>query len=329
MGAGGLAKAGRPYQVSKHGHRRGAEQADESMSDLTYTLPGDRGLIGLSGADASGLLQGLVSNDIGRVSPERAVYAALLTPQGKFLHDFLVSRIGDGFFLDCEAARLADLRKRLALYRLRADVAIAAPAEGMAVAIMTGAGALSALGLPAEAGAARAFEGGVAYVDPRLPDLGARAVLPAEHAARALAALGFAAADGAAYEDLRLHLGIPDGGRDMLVEKATLLESNFEELNGVDWDKGCYVGQEVTARMHYRGLIRKRLLPVAIDGPTPDPETPVMYGKREAGEMRSAANGRGLALLKLALVEEAAKAGEALTAGEARLTPEKPDWAAF
>ncbi len=296
------------------------------MSDLTYTLPGGRGLVGLSGAEAGDLLQSLVSNDIERVSPERAVYAALLTPQGKFLHDFLVSRVGESFYLDCEAARLADLRKRLIMYRLRADVAIVAPAAGLAVAVMPGAGALSALGLPARAGATRPLAGGAAYVDPRLPDLGARAVLPADSAAATLEALGFAAADGAAYEDLRLRLGIPDGGRDMLVEKATLLESNFEELNGVDWDKGCYVGQEVTARMHYRGLIRKRLLPVAIDGPTPGPETPVMYGEKEAGEMRSATNGRGLALLKLALVEAAAAAGETLTAGEARLTPEKPDW---
>jgi len=299
------------------------------MSELTYFIPRERGLVSLSGADTGTLLQGIVSNDMARVNAERAVYAALLTPQGKFLHDFLVSRVGDVFYLDCEAARLADLRKRLLMYRLRADVAIAAPAEGMIVAVMPGADALEALDLPAEAGAARALAGGVAYVDPRLAGLGARAVLPVGSAAQTLEALGFAATDGGSYDALRLRLGIPDGGRDMPVEKATLLESNFEELNGVDWDKGCYVGQEVTARMHYRGLIRKRLLPVAIDGPTPSPETLVMYGEREAGEMRSAANGRGLALLKLALVEEAAEAGEALTAGEARLTPEKPDWAGF
>ncbi len=299
------------------------------MSDLTYFIPAERGIIGLSGADAGALLQGIVSNDMARVGAERAVYAALLTPQGKFLHDFLVSRVDQVFYLDCEAARLADLRKRLLMYRLRADVAIAAPAEGMAVAVMPGAGALGALDLPAEAGAARPLQGGVAYVDPRLAGLGARAILPVGSAAQALEVLGFAATDGGSYDAFRLRLGIPDGGRDMPVEKATLLESNFEELNGVDWNKGCYVGQEVTARMHYRGLIRKRLLPVAIDGPTPGPETPVMYGEREAGEMRSATNGRGLALLKLALVEEAAKAGEALTAGEARLTPEKPEWAEF
>ena len=299
------------------------------MSDLNYFLPDERGLVSLSGADTGALLQGIVSNDMARVAAERAVYAGLLTPQGKFLHDFLVSRVGDVFYLDCEAARLADLRKRLLMYRLRADVAIAAPAEGMAVAVMPGAEALGALDLPAEAGAARPLQGGVAYVDPRLADLGARAVLPVGSAAQTLEALGFAATVGGPYDTLRLRLGIPDGGRDMPVEKATLLESNFEELNGVDWDKGCYVGQEVTARMHYRGLIRKRLLPVAIDGPTPGPETLVMYGEREAGEMRSAANGRGLALLKLALVEEAAEAGEALTAGEARLTPQKPDWAGF
>ena len=111
----------------------------------------------------------------------------------------------------------------------------------------------------------------------------------------------------------------------MVVEKATLLDSGFDELNGVDWDKGCYVGQELTARTKYRGLTKKRLLPVRIDGPAPDPGTPVMAGGRQAGEMRSARDGLGLALMRL----EALKQDGGFTAGEARITPHKPDWAAF
>ena len=171
--------------------------------------------------------------------------------------------------------------------------------------------------------------GGVVYVDPRLAAVGARAVLPAAGAGDALEAAGLTREDPAGYDALRLAHGLPDGSRDLVVEKAVLLESNFEELNGLDWDKGCYLGQEVTARTKYRGLVRKRLLPVEIEGATPPPDTAVMAGEKEAGRMRSAANGRGLALLRLDAVAAARESGTPLTAGAARITPRTPDWANF
>jgi hypothetical protein len=127
---------------------------------------------------------------------------------------------------------------------------------------------------------------------------------------------------------LRLTLGVPDGSRDLVVEKSILLESGFDELNGVDWQKGCYIGQELTARTKYRGLIKKRLLPVTIAGPLPAPGTPVLLGTEDAGEMRSASDGMGLALLRLEALG-AASAEKPLTAGQARLTPRRPDWAKF
>jgi folate-binding protein YgfZ len=122
---------------------------------------------------------------------------------------------------------------------------------------------------------------------------------------------------------------VPDGSHDIPVEKAFLLESNFEELHGVDFDKGCYVGQELTARTKHRGNVRKRLFRVDIEGPLPAANTPIMLGDKEAGTMRSGLDGMGLALLRLEHVEEAAKSGSCLTAGEARLTPVKPDWVNF
>jgi folate-binding protein YgfZ len=191
-----------------------------------------------------------------------------------------------------------------------------------------GGEALAALGLPDQPGAAAPFGGGVAFVDPRLVALGARLVMAKDAGAAALRALGFAEAEFATYDRLRLEHGVPDGSRDLTVEKAILLESGFEELNGVDWQKGCYIGQELTARTKYRGLIKKRLMAVRVDGALPPPGTPVMLGEQEAGEMRSGRDGIALALLRLDAVA-AASAGQPLTSGAARLTPIKADWARF
>jgi hypothetical protein len=290
-----------------------------------------RGALRVTGADARPFLQGMISNDIDKLAPERALWAAFLTAQGRFLHDFfliLPTADAHSILLDCEAARRDDLRRRLGLYKLRAKVVIEDAAAEYRVAVLFGDDALSTLGLPDEPGRAVPFAGGIAYVDPRRAELGARALLPAAAAESALSEAGFAAADLAAYDTLRIGLGLPDGSRDLEIEKALLLENGFDELHGIDWQKGCYVGQELTARTKYRGLVKKRLLPVRIDGPTPPPDTPVMLAGKEAGVMRSAVDGIGLALLRLEHVEAAAGEGS-LTAGAARLTPRKPAWAVF
>ena len=292
-----------------------------------------RGLLRLSGADQRSFLQGMITNDTRKLAPDRALWAAFLTPQGKFLHDFFLTAIGApaagsaAILIDCEAARRDDLKRRLSLYKLRAKVVFDDVTEAYRVAALFGDGALPALGLPAEPGRAAAVAGGMAYVDPRLAELGARAVLPRDGAAAALTHAGFASADAAAYDALRISLGVPDGGRDLEIEKSLLLESGFDELHGIDWDKGCFVGQELTARTKYRGLVKKRLLPVTIDGPPPPPGTPVLFEGKEAGVMRTSANGMGLALLRLEVLAQAAPG--ALTAGTARLTARKPAWANF
>ena len=325
------------------------------MSALRYAILEDRGVLALEGEDARAFLQGLVSNDVTKVNPSRAIHAALLTPQGKFLHDFFVAELAGAILLECEKARLPDLKRRLGLYKLRSKVTLADRTDAFAVAALFGEDApgaqapqsndpaasqapgllfgrrspLDALALPGEAGLGRGFAGGVVFADPRLAAAGARAIAPNDSLRAAAAEAGFAEASADAYDRARIALGLPDGSRDLEIEKAILLENGFDELNGIDWNKGCYMGQELTARTKYRGLVRKRLMPVAIEGPAPAFGTPVLLGDQDAGEMRSARADLGLALLRLDKVEEARTAGVSLSAGEAKLTPRKPAWAKF
>ena len=299
------------------------------MAERFFVELGERGLLVIAGEDRRAFLQGLISNDIEKVAPNRAIHAALLTAQGKYLHDFFIAALGETLVLDGEAARLADLRRRLTLYKLRAKVTLVPAAADLAVFAAFGAAAPSALDLPEEEGVARHYAGGVAFVDPRLAALGVRLVAPRASAEAALREAGFLAADFAAYDRMRLADGIPDGSRDLVVEKAILLEAGFDELNGVDWQKGCYVGQELTARTKYRGLIKKRLMPVRVDGVLPPPGTPITLEGQEAGELRSGCDGIALALLRLEAVATAAAAGQSLRAGEAQPTPLKPEWARF
>ncbi|MCX7338201.1 MAG: folate-binding protein [Alphaproteobacteria bacterium] len=257
-----------------------------------------RAVIQLSGSDKVAFLQGLVTNDVTKAGPECLVYAALLTPQGKFLHDlFIFERDGD-WWIDCERDRASDLIKRLSLYRLRCDVQLFDASQDYAVYVGWGG-----------------YSHGI--TDPRLPEMGTRIYLPAHEIPP------FPLAPLEAYDSHRLALGIPDGSRDIPIEKGIILECGFDELGAIDWDKGCYLGQELTARTRYRGLVRKRLLPVKIDGEAPPPGIPVFLGDDPVGEMRSATADYGLALLRLATIRQTLPV---LTAGQNRLIPFVPGW---
>ena len=291
------------------------------MPDACFSLLDDRGILAVSGADRRGFLQGLVSNDVDKVGPEQARYAALLTAQGKYLYDFMMIEFGEAIWLDAEAGRLSDLKGRLSIYRLRSKVALDERPD-LAVAAVFGKGALAAMGFSEDPGAARPFASGAAFVDPRLAALGVRCILPRADIRCALEGTGLPEDGFPAYDRLRLQLGVPDGSRDLVPEKSILLESGFDELNGVDWQKGCYIGQELTARTKYRGLIKKRLMPVEIDGPAPAPGTIVTADGREVGEMRSSRDELGLALLRLEPIVE----GKPLKAGNTTLVPSPTSW---
>lgn len=292
-----------------------------------YAVLDRRSVVAVTGEDRKAFLQGLVSNDMLRVTPDHAAYALFLTPQGKFLHDFTVVESGSdtALLLDPETDRRADLLRRLKMYKLRSKIALEDRAGALQVVVAFGDGALAALGLPAEAGAARPFGGGIAFTDPRLPALGARLFLPAE-GIPALEEAGLVRRDAADYDGLRLSLGVPDGSGELIPEKSIPLENRMDALNAISWDKGCYMGQELTARTKYRALIKKKLFPAAIDGPAPEPGSPVTLDGKEAGEVRSVHGGAALALLRLEEVRRAAESGLRFQAGAATLTPSEPDW---
>ncbi|MBT4769497.1 MAG: folate-binding protein YgfZ [Rhodospirillaceae bacterium] len=289
----------------------------------------NRGIIAISGEESVSFLQGLVSNDVTKATNERAIYAAYLTPQGKFLFDFFILRDGDRLLLDCEADRADDLMRRLNMFKLRSKISLENATGDYRVIALIGENALATLGLDSDPGLAKPLDGGVVFVDPRLSALGARAILPRDKADTAPFLSDFAETGNDAYDLLRLELGIPDGARDLIVEKSLLMESGFDELNGIDWDKGCYMGQETTARTKHRGLVKKRLMPVRVDGPLPAAGTPVFSGEQEIGEMRSGRDSRALALIRLEALGGDNSPSPTFSSGEAQVTPQRPGWASF
>jgi tRNA-modifying protein YgfZ len=259
----------------------------------------DRAVLEVTGEDRVAFLQGLVSQDIALAAPGRALWSALLTPQGKWLADFFVLAAGDRLLLDVESAQRDMIAARLLRYRLRAKVSVTA--LPLAVQVAWGAAPDASPNIRALA------------PDPRLPEAGWRILaetpLPTN-------------ADPEEWDHYRLTLGLPDGSRDLESEKTVLLEAGFDELNGISWTKGCYMGQELTARTRYRGLLKRRLVPVRIEGTLPPRGTPVMRDGLEVGTLRSGQGDRGMAVLRL----EALRTGGMLGVGEARLEAEIPGW---
>lgn len=260
----------------------------------------ERGVVEVSGADRVGFLQGLVSNDVTQAGPGRAVWAALLTPQGKWLADFFVVAAGEVLLLECERAQAPMLAKSLSRYRLRAKVALRDASAEFAVHVAWG-------GQPAVEG--------IVFADPRLAEAGWRMLAAAPLAETATVD---------EWHAHRIALGLPDGSRDMESDKSVLLEAGFDELHGVSWTKGCYMGQELTARTKYRGLLKRRLVPVRVAGALPLPGTAIERSGQEVGTLRFGVGGLAMALLRLDALE-----GEALRCGEAAVVPMPPAWFAM
>lgn len=296
------------------------------MSETFYALLSDRAVIRVSGPDRVSFLQGLVSNNIETITATKSGYGALLTPQGKFLFDFFVyQQDEDSLLIECERGkngeRAAELFKKLRMYKLRAKAELSDVSESYNVLAVFGKDALSSLSLDAAPGTTARIADGIKAVDPRLSDMGARVILP-KNALAEMAAIGATESDAESYHKLRVTLGLPNGSEELEIEKSILLENGFEELGGVDFKKGCYMGQELTARTKYRGLVRKRLLPIKIDGDAPAAGTAIMNGDKEAGIIRSVHGDSGLALIRLERISDDAE----LIADGAKITVSVPGW---
>jgi folate-binding protein YgfZ len=272
----------------------------------------DRAVLRVAGADAPHFLHNLVTSSVETLKPGEARHAALLTPQGKIIADFFVVGAEDGYLLDVPASRVEDLRKRLTLYRLRAKVTLTI--EDAAVAAFFG----------------KSGENGLtgAFADPRLPALGFRVLLPSGDLDAALHSAGAERVDEEAYHAHRVALGVPEGGRDFAFDDAFPHEADMDQLGGIDFRKGCYIGQEVVSRMQHRATARTRVVPVRLSGPA-ESGAEITASARPIGMLGSVAGDRALALLRIDRADDALAAGEPMLAGGIEVVPVRPDWARF
>ena len=280
------------------------------MSQCNAALLSDRAVVRVSGPAACGFLQGLITNDIGKATPGSAIHAGLLTPQGKILFDFFLTPEADGYLLDVARSKSAELVQRLGFYKLRAQVEIAEDRSFTVAA---------AWGVPP-----KIPDGAVSYTDPRLPALGLRIMLPA---GVSIDSLGCALVPEDEYHLKRIGLLVPEGGRDYDYGEAFPHEAMFDQLAGVDFNKGCFVGQEVVSRMEHRGTARKRIVGVEGEGPLPNTGAEITAGGTPIGTLGSVSGSSGLALLRLDRAEEAKAAGLPLRAGEVTVAFNIPAWA--
>ena len=275
----------------------------------------DRGVVKVFGEDARNFLGGLVTTDVERIESGTGRFGALLTPQGKIVVDFLITEApasdGGGFLLDCPRALAQTLTDKLRFYKLRAKVSVENLSDG--------------LGVIAAWDGEASMQPDLAFADPRQPSLGLRILAPEQLAPAIAEQIGADLVDASAYEAHRIACGVPRGGLDFIYGDAFPHETNMDRLHGVDFDKGCYVGQEVVSRMQHRGTARTRTVKIILDDYSPEPGQPILAGDKQVGTMGSTAGKHGLALIRTDRVSDALASGAKLTAGGLPIRIAEPD----
>ncbi|WP_439405522.1 YgfZ/GcvT domain-containing protein [Bradyrhizobium sp. DASA03076] len=273
----------------------------------------DRGVIKVAGEDARNFLNGLITTDVDKLEPGLGRFGALLTPQGKIIVDFLITEApgghGGGFLIDCPKPLTDGLATKLKFYKLRAKVTVE----------------ILELGVLAAWDGQPATQPDLAFADPRNAELGTRILIPEDLKQKLSDLIGAELVDASEYEAHRIALGVPRGGLDFMYSDAFPHETNMDRLAGVDFDKGCYVGQEVVSRMQHRGTARTRSVKVLLEDSAPEVGVSVMAGDKSVGTMGSSAKGKGIALVRIDRVADALDAGQPLTAGGLALRLAEPD----
>ncbi|MET4203362.1 folate-binding protein [Bradyrhizobium sp. LA6.12] len=273
----------------------------------------DRSVVKVAGEDARNFLNGLITTDLDKLKPGLGRFGALLTPQGKIIVDFLITEVpaghGGGFLIDCPKALAEGLATKLKFYKLRAKVTV----ENLD------------LGVLAAWDGQPAAQPDLAFADPRNDALGTRILIPEDLKQKLSDLIGAELVDASEYEAHRIALGVPRGGLDFMYSDAFPHETNMDRLAGVDFDKGCYVGQEVVSRMQHRGTARTRSVKVLLDDLSPEAGVSVMAGDKPVGTMGSSAQGKGIALVRIDRVADALDAGQPLTAGGLAVRLAEPD----
>ena len=260
-----------------------------------------RTVLEITGADRLGFLQGLVTQDAMKLQHTPAVYSALLSPQGRLLHEFFIVTYSDSLYIDCDHGRAEDLLKRLNMYKLRSDVAITDHSDALHVAVASSVEDIA--------------DSLVAYQDPRIAALGYRAIVKGVEVE----------ACDAAYQYFLYGHGVPDGTVDFIAGKSIPLECGLDELNAIDWKKGCYMGQELTARTKYRGMVHKRLVPVRLHGTFAFGE-PLFLGDDEVGIMHGSTQDLGMAMVRLEALASCLQSNVPLVGTSGQAIPWVPDW---
>jgi len=275
----------------------------------------DRGVVKVAGEDARSFLNGLVTTDLTKLAPGAGRFGALLTPQGKIMVDFLIAEApaghGGGFLIDCPRALAQGLADKLTFYKLRAKATVENLSDNLGV-LAAWDGTLAA-------------QPDLTFADPRDAQLGFRILIPAELKEKLAELIGAELVDAAQYEAHRIASGVPRGGLDFMYGDAFPHETNMDRLSGVDFDKGCYVGQEVVSRMQHRGTARTRTVKVLLDGPSPEAGATILAGDKPVGTIGSTWGGKGIALVRTDRVADALAAGQSLTAGGLTLRLAEPD----
>lgn len=261
----------------------------------------DRAVVAVSGADARPFLHNLLTVDMADVDRDGNGYGALLSPQGKILFDFIIHRSGENYLLDVRREVVDDLLKRLTLYKLRSKLELRPEPD---LAVFAGWG-----------------DGAEAPADPRFAPLGGRRVAPRDRCEPG--------AEGEAWHAWRIENAIPEGGIDFVFGDTFPHDAAMDDLGGVDFHKGCFVGQEVVSRMQHRGTARRRIVAINAAGRLPGPGAEIVAGERPLGRLGSSVEGRGIALVRLDRVREALDANMPLRAGPEEIKVAVPAWASY